>query len=121
MLQNANNRKGENMKDHTRKLFYSKHGKGLFFFFFFLLRWALFAVLLPLMLSAKHKADIGFFQFRSFILVFVIIFKLCIKATAYAQFFNFLVRLQFKCNTCSRAASMQSPVSAKLEKLFCQM
>ena len=42
--------------------------------------------------------------------------KSCIKAAAYVQFFNFLVRLLFKCGFYLRAAYMQSPESAKPEK-----
>ena len=37
----------------------------------------------------------------------------CITAAAYVQFFNFLVRLLFKCGFYLRAAYMQSPGSAK--------
>ena len=39
--------------------------------------------------------------------------KSCIKAAADVQFFNFLVRLLFKCGFYLRAAYMQSPESAK--------
>ena len=42
--------------------------------------------------------------------------KACIKADAYVQFFNFLVRLLFKCGFYLRAAYMQSPESSKSEK-----
>ena len=42
--------------------------------------------------------------------------KSCIKAAAYVQFFNFLVRLLFKCGFYLRVACMQRPESAKLVK-----
>ena len=47
------------------------------------------------------------------ILIVTITVKSCIKAAAYVQFFNFLVRLLFKCGFYLRAAYMQSPESAK--------
>ena len=39
--------------------------------------------------------------------------KSCIKAAAYVQFFNFLVRLLFKCGFYLRAVYVQKPESAK--------
>ena len=39
--------------------------------------------------------------------------KSCIKASAYVQFFNFLLRLLFKCGFYLRVAYMQNPEPAK--------
>ena len=47
--------------------------------------------------------------------------KSCIKAAAYVQVFNFLVRLLFKCGFYLRAAYMQSPKSAKPVKAVSHM
>ena len=46
--------------------------------------------------------------------------KSCIKA-ALVQFFNFLVRLLFKCGCFLKAAYMQNPESAKPVKAVWQM
>ena len=47
--------------------------------------------------------------------------KSCIKAVAYVQFFNFLVRLLFKCGFYLRATYMPSPDSAKPVKAVLHM
>ena len=47
--------------------------------------------------------------------------KSCIKAAAYDQLFNFLVRLPFKCGFYLRTAYMQSPESAKPAKAVWHM
>ena len=51
----------------------------------------------------------------------VVTVKSCIGATAYLQFFNFLVRLLFKCGFYLRAAYVQNPELAKPVKAVWHM